>query len=81
MDKELRRILGESAGEISMCWSEIPKGVFDSTKALSIVDKIEKAFIEELGKARKEGYMQCYDDGMKGWAKIKVVTNEPRPME
>lgn len=33
-------LVGESIGEASMCWSETPTGVFESTKAKNIVDKI-----------------------------------------
>ena len=36
-------------GEASLCWSESPQGIFDSTKALEIGDK----FILELSKLEK----------------------------
>lgn len=39
-EDELRTKLGEAIGEASMCWSEKPKGVFDSEKASKIVDKL-----------------------------------------
>jgi len=45
-EEELRQKLGEAIGEASMCWSETPKGVFDSSKAEKIVDKIIKFIIK-----------------------------------
>ena len=46
---EFRRILGEAIGEASMCWSEPPNGVFESTRASEIVDRILDAFHLEAG--------------------------------
>jgi hypothetical protein len=44
----LMKIVGEAIGEASMCWSETPKGVFDSVKAkelmLRTVHAIEEVF-------------------------------------
>ena len=40
--ENLRQFLGEAVGEASMCWSETPKGIFDSTKASEIVDSLVK---------------------------------------
>lgn len=37
---EFREIVGQAIGEASMCWSETPTGVFDSTRASLLVDKI-----------------------------------------
>ena len=47
MNKEkLTELIYINLGQASMCWSEIPKGVFDSTKAAElgqeIMDAIEK---------------------------------------
>ena len=38
--KEFRTVLGEGIGVASMCWDEIPKGVFDSTRAQSVLEEI-----------------------------------------
>ena len=51
MDKDkLTELVYINLGQASMCWSEIPKGVFDSTKAAElgkeIMDAIEK-YVEE----------------------------------
>ena len=36
-------------GEASVCWSEIPKGIFDSTRAKKIGDDLIK-FIESIAR-------------------------------
>jgi hypothetical protein len=33
-------LIGIAIGEASMCWSEVPKGIFDSTKAIEIKEKL-----------------------------------------
>jgi hypothetical protein len=42
--EQFRELVGIAIGEASMCWSEIPKGVFDSTKASELADRIVAAF-------------------------------------
>jgi hypothetical protein len=37
---EIKQRIGEIIGEASMCWSDTPTGVFDSTKASSLIDEI-----------------------------------------
>lgn len=49
MSKPFRNIVGEAIGEASMCWSEPPNGVFDSTRASAIVDRIFDSFHLEAG--------------------------------
>lgn len=39
-DPELSRIVGEGVGEASMCWSESPRGVFESERAVAITERI-----------------------------------------
>ena len=59
-EKEISVLIGETIGEASMCWSEIPKGVFDSVKACSLVDKLHNRYlqlenkIEELQNTKKQ---------------------------
>ena len=36
----IAQAIGEAVGEASMCWSEPPAGVFDSTRASDIVDRV-----------------------------------------
>ena len=40
MYEAIRQRVGEIIGEASMCWSETPKGVFNSDKAIKLVDEI-----------------------------------------
>lgn len=47
MNKEqLQKIVFEALGEVSMCWSETPTGLFESTRANEIGNRIMKAFDE-----------------------------------
>lgn len=41
--KPFREIVGEAIGEASTCWLPRPTGVFDSTRASALVDRIERA--------------------------------------
>ena len=43
--EKLKEIIFQNLGAASMCWSEIPKGVFDSTKAEKIGTEIMEAII------------------------------------
>lgn len=45
-EKTLENKVFEALGEVSMCWSETPKGVFDSVKANEIGDRL----VEEIYK-------------------------------
>ena len=40
-------------GEVSMCWSEIPKGVFDSSKVIQIAERDILPLIEENKRLRE----------------------------
>jgi ATP-dependent exoDNAse (exonuclease V) beta subunit len=62
--EEIKTIIGEAVGEASMCWSEIPKGIFESDKASKIVDKVlEKltALINDKDKTIAELYERLQD--------------------
>ena len=37
--ERIKNIIGEAIGEGSMCWSETPKGIFDSENASRIVEE------------------------------------------
>ncbi len=64
MNTELKTKIFESLGTASMCWSEIPTGVFESTLAQKIGDELVKAIKEsyesptsapvEVGKTAEE---------------------------
>ena len=51
IDEKLEEIIAIAAGEVSMCWSTIPTGVFNSEKSVKIVaetvKQIKKAVLEE----------------------------------
>ncbi len=51
--KELELKVGEALGEASMCWSETPKGVFESDKALVVANNLI-SFIENLLEQEKK---------------------------
>jgi hypothetical protein len=64
MNKEkLTELVYINLGRASMCWSEIPKGVFDSTKAAElgkeIMDAIEK-YVEEDKEPEGSGSLADY---------------------
>ena len=40
--------LGEALGEASMCWSETPKGIFNSNKCIDIQEKLYKDIFDIL---------------------------------
>jgi hypothetical protein len=48
--ENLRDIVFQAMGQVSMCWSEVPKGVFDSVQAVKIADEVMAA-IEEHERA------------------------------
>ena len=52
--KEIKELIGQAIGEASMMWSEIPKGVFESTKASKLVDRTVEAIEQTVLKARIE---------------------------
>lgn len=53
MSDELKTFIGEKIGEATMCWEPIPNGVFDSQRAVKILDEIYDAIEAELGKKHK----------------------------
>ena len=54
MDK-LREVVFQGLGEASMCWSETPKGVFDSDHAKRIGNEIMQAIEEDKMTMEDEG--------------------------
>lgn len=41
--KELEKLVYQALGEASMCWSQVPKGIFQSNKAVEIGKKLINA--------------------------------------
>lgn len=42
MNSKQKQLIFEALGEASMCWSQTPLGIFDSTAASKIGDKLIK---------------------------------------
>lgn len=42
-DRAFAETVGIAIGEASLCWSEAPKGIFDSTRASALIDRIVEA--------------------------------------
>ncbi len=53
-EAEFRNLVGEAIGEASVCWSELPRGVFISTQASDICDRIIEAHRSRLAHAESE---------------------------
>jgi hypothetical protein len=47
MDKLTEKVF-QSLGQVSMCWSETPKGVFESTEAKKIGDELMESITSEI---------------------------------
>lgn len=45
-EEGLRGLLMEALGEASMCWSEVPSGVFESDRAIGVGEKLEKKILK-----------------------------------
>ena len=52
--KTFRETCGVAIGEASMCWSEDPVGIFESTRALAIVDALVEEHEKDLAKLRAQ---------------------------
>ena len=44
--EEIKKRIAEILGEVSLCWSEIPKGIFDSKNAVKLLNEVY-ALMEE----------------------------------
>ena len=53
-NKTLQNKVFEALGEVSMCWSETPKGVFDSTNAERIGNELMKEIEEYIKNKNKQ---------------------------
>ena len=57
MDKEkLTELVYINLGRASMCWSEIPRGVFDSTKAAELGKEIMEAIEKYIEEDKEPGW-------------------------
>ena len=69
---KFRELVGIAIGEASMCWSEIPNGIFDSTRAKKLVDRICNHYDrkKEL-EAMIIGHQESMRPLLEEWAKLK----------
>lgn len=51
-NKAIKTEIQMAIGHASMCWKPIPKGVFDSTEALKVAEKLYRKVIKFKGKAK-----------------------------
>ena len=68
LKKEWGSKIGELVGEASMCWSELPGGVFESERAKRIVDDImlilakqQEEFVKMVGGLKYQPYDSTVD--------------------
>lgn len=61
MKNNLKQIVGEAIGEASMCWSETPRGIFDSTRASKIADRVLNATIDPEWDALVEEMVEVFE--------------------
>jgi hypothetical protein len=65
--QSLREIIGIAIGEASMCWSETPTGVFDSSRAKEICDRVvqtieRRVYLESMIKGHMEAMRPLLDE-------------------
>lgn len=75
-----REELGEIIGEASMCWKEIPTGVFDSDRAVKLIDRLESLLSEERNKAKEE-LMSERSNGWKSDIRNEVLEEVKKEVE
>ncbi len=61
----LEEMVFQALGEVSMCWSETPKGVFDSEHAKEVGERLiaDIKHFYATANAPKEEYMQMHTRG------------------
>lgn len=62
---EVKELIGIAVGKASMCWSEIPSGVFDSTRAKEIADDLESKLVL---KSDLDALQAKYSQAMTDWS-------------
>lgn len=64
---DMKRIVFEAIGEASMCWSEAPTGIFESTRAKAIGENVMKAISTYIHQAEERARNDGYEAGLKGF--------------
>ena len=52
----IKEVIGEAIGGASLCWNPTPTGVFDSTIAAKIADRVINYIQEQMDKAREDAF-------------------------
>ena len=73
----LKDAIGEALGYASMCWSETPSGVFESTAAAAIVDDLHMAVAAFLTGAINAQGLDA-ELGMADWKVVELIAQEHR---
>ena len=47
--RSISQIVGECAGAVSVCWDEVPTGIFDSTQASKHVEAAVAEILAQIG--------------------------------
>ena len=66
-----REKIGEIIGEASMCWSETPTGIFQSDKAVTLIDKLEAI----ASQSHQQGRMEMAEEILKTKFELNVDGN------
>jgi hypothetical protein len=74
--EKFKELVGMSIGRASMCWSEAPKGVFDSTTASQLVDRILEAAYPSQRMKELETLVRGHMDAMRPLLDEWSVLNE-----
>lgn len=72
--KEFKHIVYESIGTASVCWSELPSGVFDSSKALQCSKNILNQLTPKLSLEIMKDSFQKDPNYAFGWLCFLAVT-------
>jgi hypothetical protein len=77
---ELVSMIFHALGQASMCWSETPKGIFDSTKAQEIGDNLVNEITNHLKKPLLVLYSPVFSDVDEGGldSVMKVLSDQYR---
>ncbi len=69
--KNFSELVGEKIGEASMCWSETPKGIFDSDTASCLAIDILNAHDAEIAQLKEQIDMMKCCENCRDWSSEK----------
>lgn len=77
---ELVSMIFQALGQASMCWSETPKGIFDSTKAQEIGENLVNDITNHLNKSLLVLYSPVFSDVDEGGldSVMKILSDQYR---